>query len=75
MKHDNVSRAKRISFIVGAAVICTVATGVVSAGTIKGNVRYAGAPVERKKLSVTIEPRIEPLEFLRRRTLVFIQAV
>jgi plastocyanin len=55
MEHDNARRARRISCIVGAAVFCTVATGAVSAGTIKGNVRYAGAPVERKKLSVTID--------------------
>ena len=55
MKHDNASRARRIARIIGAAVFCTVATGVVSAGTIKGNVRYAGAPVERKKLPVTID--------------------
>jgi len=55
MEHDNAGRPKRISFIVVAAVFCTVATGAVSAGTIKGNVRYAGAPVERKKISVTID--------------------
>jgi len=55
MEHDNARRPRRISCIVGAAVFCTVATGAVSAGTIKGNVRYAGAPVERKKLSVTID--------------------
>jgi plastocyanin len=55
MKHNNASYAKRISFIVGAAVFCTVAAGVVAAGTIKGNVRYAGAPVEKKKFSVTID--------------------
>ena len=55
MEHDNPIRAKRISFIVSAALFFTVATGVVSAGTIKGNVRYAGAPVERKKFAVTID--------------------
>ena len=55
MEHDNARRTRRISCIVGAAVFCTVATGAVSAGTIKGNVRYAGAAVERKKLSVTID--------------------
>jgi plastocyanin len=55
MEHNNLSRAKRISFIAGAAVFCSVAAGVVSAGTIKGNVRYAGVPIERKKLSVTID--------------------
>jgi plastocyanin len=55
MDYVNSNRAKRFSFIVGLAVFCTVATGVASAGTIKGNVRYAGAPVERKKLSVTID--------------------
>jgi len=55
MEHDNASRAKRALFIVGAALFYIVATGVVSAGTIKGNVRYAGTPVERKKVSVTID--------------------
>jgi len=55
MKHHNASRAKRMLFIVGAAVFYTAAAGVVSAGTIKGNVRYAGTPVEKKRLSVTID--------------------
>jgi plastocyanin len=55
MEHYNASRAKQISFIVGVAALCAFATGAVSAGTIKGSVRYTGAPVERKKFPVTID--------------------
>ena len=55
MEHYNVSRAKQISFIVGVAALCACATGAGSAGTIKGSVRYSGAPVERKKLQVTVD--------------------
>jgi plastocyanin len=39
------------SFILAFAVLC----GSASAGTIKGSVRYNGAPVERKKIPVTID--------------------
>jgi plastocyanin len=55
MEHDNAGRARRTLFIFCAAVSYIAATAVVSAGTIKGSVRYSGAPVERKKLSVTID--------------------
>ena len=55
MGHCNASRVKQISFIVGVAAFCAVATGAVSAGTIKGSVRYVGAPLERKKFPVTID--------------------
>jgi plastocyanin len=55
MEHYNASRATQISFIVGVAALCAFVTGAVSAGTIKGSVRYTGAPVERKKLPVTID--------------------
>jgi plastocyanin len=55
MKHRKARRAKRITLIVAAAVFCSATNGMVSAGTIKGNVRYAGTPVEKKKLSVTID--------------------
>ncbi len=41
-----------VSFIVAAAAaLCATA----SAGTIKGSVRYSGAPMERKKIPVTID--------------------
>jgi plastocyanin len=55
MEHYDASRAKQISFIVGVAALCAFATGPVSAGTIKGSVRYTGAPVERVKVPVTID--------------------
>ena len=55
MGHYNASRAKQFSFIVGIAALSAFATAAVSAGTIKGNVRYIGAPVEKKKLPVTVD--------------------
>ena len=55
MEHSNASRAKQISFIVGVVALYAFATGAVSAGTIKGSVRYTGAPVARKKFPVTID--------------------
>ena len=55
MGYDNASRVKQVSFMVGVVALCAVATGAVWAGTIKGSVRYVGAPVERKKFPVTID--------------------
>ena len=55
MEHYYASRAKQFSFIVAVAALWVFATGVVSAGTIKGSVRYTGAPVEKKKLAVTVD--------------------
>jgi plastocyanin len=55
MKRYNASRDKQISFIVGVAVFCAVATANVSAATIKGNVRYSGTRVEKKTFPVTID--------------------
>ena len=55
MKRYNVSRDKQISFIVGVATFCAVATANVSAATIKGNVRYSGTRVEKKTFPVTID--------------------
>ena len=40
-----------VSFILGIAAFY----GAASAGTIKGSVRYSGAPIERKKFPVTID--------------------
>ncbi|MCM3905367.1 MAG: carboxypeptidase regulatory-like domain-containing protein [Pyrinomonadaceae bacterium] len=51
MKHYN----RQISFIVGVATFCAVAAANVSAATIKGNVRYSGARVEKKTFPVTID--------------------
>ena len=39
------------SFMVAIVGLC----GIASAGTIKGSVRYSGAPPERKKIPVTID--------------------
>jgi plastocyanin len=55
MENYNAHPAKRILLIVCAAAFCAITSGVVSAGMIKGNVRYAGPPMERKKLPVTID--------------------
>ncbi|HEX9144367.1 MAG TPA: carboxypeptidase regulatory-like domain-containing protein [Candidatus Binatia bacterium] len=55
-RNGHADRVKRSSAVVFVA-LCAVA--VPSWGeTIKGNVRYAGAPVERKKLRVTIDQYI-----------------
>jgi plastocyanin len=51
MKHYN----RQISFIVGVATFSAVAIANVSAATIKGNVRYSGARVEKKTFPVTID--------------------
>ena len=55
MKRYNASRDRQISFIVGVATFCAVATANVSAATIKGNVRYSGTRVEKKTFPVTID--------------------
>ena len=55
MKRYNASRDRQISFIVGVATFCAVAAANVSAATIKGNVRYSGARVEKKTFPVTID--------------------
>ena len=50
----NVGRAKQIAVIVFVAAWCVIADP--SWGeTIKGNVRYVGAPVQKKTVSVTID--------------------
>jgi len=48
---------KRLSIVVLAAG-CFVAAGAARGETLKGTVRYAGAPHEKKKLSVTIDQYI-----------------
>ncbi len=55
MKFRNSHRAKQISSVVGVAVFSAFATANVSAATIKGNVRYTGARVEKKIIPVTID--------------------
>ena len=55
MKRYNASRDRQISFIVGVATFCALAAANVSAATIKGNVRYSGARVEKKTFPVTID--------------------
>ena len=55
MKRYNLNRDKRIFFIVGVAALCAAAATSVSAATLKGNVRYAGARVEKKTVPVTID--------------------
>ena len=55
MKHYNLNRDKQIFFIVGIAALCAAAATSVSAATLKGNVRYAGARVEKKTVPVTID--------------------
>lgn len=52
-----VGRARAIRVGVFAAAWC-FASGLAPAETIKGNIRYAGAPVERKKTAVTIDQYI-----------------
>lgn len=44
-----------VSLFLGIAALCDGALGDASAGTIKGSVRYSGAPVERKKILVSID--------------------
>jgi len=55
MKRYNINRGKQIFFIVGIAALCAAAATRVSAATLKGNVRYAGARVEKKTVPVTID--------------------
>ena len=55
MKRYNHNRDKQIFFIVGIAALCAAAATSVSAATLKGNVRYAGARVEKKTVPVTID--------------------
>jgi plastocyanin len=55
MKRYNINRDKQIFFIVGIAALCAAAVTSVSAATLKGNVRYAGARVEKKTVPVTID--------------------
>ncbi|HET8917309.1 MAG TPA: carboxypeptidase regulatory-like domain-containing protein [Candidatus Binatia bacterium] len=55
MKRYNINRGKQIFFIVGIAALCAAAATSVSAATLKGNVRYAGARVEKKTVPVTID--------------------
>jgi plastocyanin len=52
------SRAGRLSLIVCLAAGCVIAAAPAWGETIKGNVRYAGGPVEKKKLPVTIDQYI-----------------
>lgn len=44
-----------VSFFLGIAALCEGALGDAGAGTIKGIVGYSGAPVERKKILVSID--------------------
>jgi plastocyanin len=55
MKYYNPRRDKQIFFIIGLAALCAAAATSVSAATLKGNVRYAGARVEKKMFPVTID--------------------
>jgi plastocyanin len=55
MKYYNPRRDKQIFFIIGLAALCAAAATSVSAATIKGSVRYAGARVEKKMFPVTID--------------------
>jgi plastocyanin len=53
LKLRNAKQAKR--FLAAVAVVYAVVAASASAATLKGNVRYSGAPVERKKYTVTID--------------------
>ena len=55
MKRYNINQDKQIFFIVGIEALCAAAATSVSAATLKGNVRYAGARVEKKMFPVTID--------------------
>jgi plastocyanin len=55
MKHNNDYGAKLIIFMMALAAIWTLTTENVLAGTIKGMVRFTGAPVTRKTFPVTID--------------------
>ncbi len=56
-KSCRLSRAKPFFLIFLAAAWCFIA-GLARAETIKGNIRYVGAPIEKKKSSVTIDQYI-----------------
>jgi plastocyanin len=49
------SRAQQFSVAVCVAACCVIAGASAWGQTIKGNVRYLGAPAEKKKLPVTID--------------------
>jgi plastocyanin len=53
-EYRSANRAKRLSIAVFVAIGCAIA-GVSWGETIKGNVRYVGAPIEKKKVPVTID--------------------
>ncbi|MGH7766897.1 MAG: hypothetical protein ACREQP_05535, partial [Candidatus Binatia bacterium] len=55
MKHITLNRAKQLSVAVCVAIGCFIVADTARAETLKGTVRYAGAPQEKKKLSVTID--------------------
>ena len=57
LRYPSASRAKVLSVIVFLVAWCVIG-GRSWAETIKGNVRYTGAPVERKKVPVTIDQYI-----------------
>jgi plastocyanin len=49
-------RSRALSSVAGAFLVVSCFTAAASqAETVKGNVRYAGAPIEKKKSSVTID--------------------
>lgn len=58
LRHGIFSRVKQLSAIVCVAAWCVIAGGPAWGETIKGIVRYTGAPVEKKKLPVTIDQYI-----------------
>jgi plastocyanin len=53
LKFRNAKQAKRC--LAAVAIVYAVAAASAWAATLKGNVRYSGAPVERKKYTVTID--------------------
>jgi hypothetical protein len=58
LKHIILSRAKPLSIVICAAIGCLIAAGAARGETLKGTVRYAGAPQEKKRLPVTIDQYI-----------------
>jgi plastocyanin len=55
MKSYQHCRAMLILSLVGLSAFYNLTTDLASAGTIKGSVRYAGAPMPKKKFPVTID--------------------
>jgi plastocyanin len=55
MRHHKPGRAKQLAIVAALAALCASFNGAVSAGTIRGNVRYTGAPIEKKKFPVSID--------------------